>query len=143
MISLESIFYGLVTNEFKAIKISMDQNYEEILDLYNKRRLQLKFLLSIIFLILSFILTFIFLLINCKLSTENIENDANFLDNNRNEIEIPNNNHGSRNLNIINYNFNGNQQESDRQGLSHNRIQSNNNIINSIMMLMKTILIMN
>ena len=76
MISLESIFYGLVTNKFKAIKISMDQNYEEILDLYNKRRLQLKFLLSIIFLILSFILTFIFLLINCKLSNENIENDA-------------------------------------------------------------------
>ena len=133
MISLESIFYGLVTNEFKAIKISMDQNYEEILDLYNKRRLQLKFLLSIIFLILSFILTFIFLLINCKLSNENIENDADFLDNNRNEIEFPNNNHGSRNLNIINYNFNGNQQESDRQGLSHNRIQSNNNIINSLL----------
>ena len=63
MLIIEIIFYLMATDEFKEIKIEMDENYKEILDLYNKRRFQLKYLLSIIFVSFSFILLIIFLLI--------------------------------------------------------------------------------
>ena len=50
MLILEIICYVLVIDEFEEINIDLDINFKEILDLHNKRRFQLKFLLSIIFL---------------------------------------------------------------------------------------------
>ena len=49
MFILEIIFYVLVTDKFEEINIDLDINFKKILDLYNKRRFQLKYLISIIF----------------------------------------------------------------------------------------------
>ena len=120
MLVIESIFYGMVTDEFKKIKIEMDENYKEILDLYNKRRLQIKYLLSIIFLVLAFVPLFIFFVINCKLKYQNIEIDDNHVNEDNNRID---NNHNNQNNNDNNQNNNGN---------NNNHIDNNNNRQNSI-----------
>ena len=87
---LEIIFYGLFTNKFEEIYIDMDDNFKEILDLYNKRRFQLLYLLSIIFLSLSFISIIIFFYFNCESSNSNnpiinIEGSYNNIKNEEND----------------------------------------------------------
>ena len=59
MFIIEIAFYVMATNEYWEIKIDMDENYKKILDLYNRRRFQLKYLLSIILLSLSYALLII------------------------------------------------------------------------------------
>ena len=63
MFILEIIFYVLVTDKFEEINIDLDINFKKILGLYNKRRFQLKYLISIIFLSLSLLPYIAFLLL--------------------------------------------------------------------------------
>ena len=137
MFIIELIFYIMVTKEFKKIKINMDENYKEILDLYNKRRFQLKYFLSIIFLVFGLISTFLLFIANLELSQENdkiVINNINLKDEVNNEqifkeenspinyIDI--NTNQNKINNVIN---NENKQESDRLQLNINRIQRNEN----------------
>ena len=135
MIIIESVFYKKVTDEFKEIKIEMDENYEEILDLYNKRRYQLKYLLSIIFLALAFIPIIILFLIGCELSDKKEENiiDKNIdeqIDNKENDIIINENEYDNKNINNKdnnNENINNLNSQSERKILSQiNKIDLNN-----------------
>ena len=135
MLISESIFYALATKEFKKIEIDMDDNYKEILDLYNKRRFQSNYVLSIIFSSLAFALSLLLFIANLEISENDIKpinnslinNDDNNVDSNNNNINNENNNH----INDINDNLNNNnQQSSDRLKLNINRNQSNNNEIN-------------
>jgi hypothetical protein len=135
MLISEIIFYALATKEFKKIEIDMDDNYKEILDLYNKRRFQLNYVLSIIFSSLAFALSLLLFIANLEISENEIKpinnslinNDDNNVDSNNNNINNENNNH----INDINDNLNNNnQQSSDRLKLNINRNQSNNNEIN-------------
>ena len=66
MFILEIIFYVLVTDKFEEINIDLDINFKKILDLYNKRRFQLKYLISVIFLSLSLLPYIAFFIINCE-----------------------------------------------------------------------------
>ena len=145
MLVIESIFYGRVTNEFKKIKIEMDENYKEILDLYNKRRLQIKYLLSIIFLVLSFIPLIIFFVINCKLgklNNENIEIDNNHVNNNvenpvednhNNNDNNDNNNNNNNRMNIFPIESSRNNFLSLNSNINQNNNNNNNNKINNNM----------
>ena len=135
MLVSEIVFYVKVTNEFEKIDIDMDENYKEILDLYNKRRDQSNYVLSIIFLSLAFALSFLLFIVNLEFSEKKainnsqIDNDDNG-DNNvgngndDNNINNENNEHINENLN------NNNQENSDRLQLKINRNQSNNSEIN-------------
>ena len=93
----------MVTDEFEEINIDIDENYKEILDLYNKRRLQLKYFLSIIFLALAFVPVTIWLIMyfecfNRNIKKEEIKKDAlksseeNIINEIENVINIQNNN---------------------------------------------------
>ena len=103
MLIIEIIFYVMVTDEFEEINIDIDENYKEILDLYNKRRLQLKYFLSIIFLALAFVPVTIWLIMyfecfNRNIKKEEIKKDAlksseeNIINEIENVINIQNNN---------------------------------------------------
>ena len=133
MLIIESVFYDRVTNEFKKIEIDMDENYKEILDLYNKRRYQLKYLLSIIFLVFAFVSSIIFFFVNCEMVEENMEILKN--DNDERNVIIPydDNINNDVNENQSQNRINGNniinsilQQNSDRSQLNLNNNQSNN-----------------
>ena len=140
MFIIECIFYLMVTKEFEKIEIDMDENYKEILDLYNKRRNQLKYFLSIIFLILAFVSTIIFFFANCELSKKNLDiiND-DIINNNDKKDAILNddNNNINENQNRVNNNIIDNRiniiqnQDSDRLQLKENRNQKINNNINT------------
>ena len=146
MLVIESIFYGMVTNEFKKIKIEMDENYKEILDLYNKRRLQIKYLLSIILLVLAFVPLFILFVINCELNNQKIEIDNNHVNEDNNRIDNnqnQNNNGNNRNNNNNHFDNNNNRQNnisSSRNNLlllnrnenQRNNNNNNNNINNNV-----------
>jgi len=90
MFVLEIICYAIFINEFEEINIDMDENFKEILDLYNKRRFQIKFLLSIIFLSLAFIPVIIVFILNCE--TSNPVNEVEHKDNNNKNDNIENEN---------------------------------------------------
>ena len=103
MLIIEIIFYVMVTDEFEEINIDIDENYKEILDLYNKRRLQLKYFLSIIFLALAFVPVTIWLIMyfecfNRNIKKEESKKDAlksseeNIINEIENVINIQNNN---------------------------------------------------
>ena len=137
MFAIEIAFYIKVTKEFKKIEIDMDENYKEILDLYNKRRFQFKYFLSIMFLVCSFISTIILFIINIEIPEKNLE-----INNNDNEINNQNINSIDENINpnIINNNvIIINRQESDRLQLKLDRnnrdvnddINPNDNSINN------------
>ena len=111
--------YLWIENNFKKIDINMDKNYKEIIELYNKRRFQLLFLLSIIFIglaivisIIGFILTIILKLNyynkniinyndNLVINNENINNENNNNVNNNNLIKFENINNDNSNCETI------------------------------------------
>ena len=129
----EIVFYVKVTNEFEKIDIEMDENYKEILDLYNKRRFQQNYVLSIIFLSLAFALSFFLFIVNLEFSEKkNINNSQVDNDDNNNNVGNDNvDNNINNEKNNINENLNNNnQQSSDRLQLNINRNQSNNSEIN-------------
>ena len=63
-LGLEIGIYSWKTIVFKKIEIDIDDNYKHILNLYNKRRFQLLFLLGIIILFLSEIFSILMIIIN-------------------------------------------------------------------------------
>ena len=134
---LEIVLYIEVTEIFEEININIDENYKEVLDLYNKRRFQLLFLLSIIFLSLAFIPIIIFFIINC-VSSKEPEKEIN---NNEINDDIINNNL-INNININNINNRSEQSnpqsennelilKENRKKHNHNNDNKNNNIINN------------
>ena len=126
MLILEIIFYVLFMNEFEEIKINMDDNFEEILDLYNKRRFQLLYLLSIIFQSSAFIPIFIFFLINCESSKSNNPSINNNINNDINNNNI--NNEINNGLNSRNFERNRHEiSSSSRHLLDKNKSKNNNN----------------
>ena len=131
MFILEIICYAIFINEFEEINIDMDENFKEILDLYNKRRFQIKFLLSIIFLSLAFIPVIIFFILNCE--TSNPVNEAEQEDNNnKNDTieEIYNDN--DRNNNTIIRNSRNNEKLMNQVSeSSRNLISKENKLKNS------------
>ena len=131
MFVLEIICYAIFINKFEEINIDMDENFKEILDLYNKRRFQIKFLLSIIFLSLAFVPVIIFFILNCE--TSNPVNEAEQEDNNNkndNIEEIYNDN--DRNNNTIIRNSRNNEKLMNQVSeSSRNLIPEENKLKNS------------
>ena len=131
MFILEIIFYVIVTDKFEEINIDLDINFKEILDLYNKRRYQLYFLLSIIFLSLAFVPYIVFFIINCE-SDKIVENkeERNEINNNDNDI-ISNGENNFSNRNKGNNVNDKNEEPSERLNLNDNKIGKNNNSNNN------------
>ena len=111
--------YLWMTGEFEEININMDSFYKSILDKYNKRRFQLFFLLSIIFLSISEIITILSLIFSKNINKNNI-----------NENKDKNNNNDNNNNDKINNNDNNiNNNESNK---NINKINGSNDTINNI-----------
>lgn len=111
--------YIIKLKEFYHIDIDMDIHYKEILDLYNRRRIQIYFLIGLIFISLIFILEvayFIYFTIKSIRSSPNQENNIN----NNNESALQNQ--------IQNDNNNRNNRENERQ---RSRNGSENQILRS------------
>ena len=117
---LETGVYIRITQDFEEIDIDMDDNYKNILDLYNDRRQQLYLLLSIIFLCFSELMT----IISWYFSFNNRKNNDIILlpqENNNNEINNNQNKINNEANNINNQNEINNEDNNDEL-----RINSNN-----------------
>ena len=118
---LETGVYIRITQDFEEIDIDMDDNYKNILDLYNDRRQQLYLLLSIIFLCLSELVT----IISWYFSFNNRKNNNDIIllpqENNNNEINNNQNKINNEANNINNQNEINNEDNNDEL-----RINSNN-----------------
>ena len=123
------VIYTLKTKEFPKISIEIDDNYKQILDLYNKRRSQLCLLSGIIIMAFAGVFTIIGVIIS-KIKFKNYANiNINEDNNNNQERTIPYEPLGNNNIsNMINNNNNNNN---DNNNDNNNNIDSINNIINN------------
>lgn len=151
----ELVIYIWMIKSFENITIDIDEIYKEILDLYNKRRYQLCFLLSIIFLgsalVLSVVGLILFFTIKKELNADNNENNNglnhisrfhssqnDIIDNNNNnnfinnEInnEEPNNNNVRPNNTHAKEAFNKNQEDINSENRKFITANNNNNLYN-------------
>ena len=130
----EVSFYACMSRIFEKIIFDIDDNYKEILNLYNKRRTQKYLLSSFILLIFSIILNIISFVIIIKNKNVVIkrpahsETEENIIHNNSNNN---NNNLNSNNSNThrlpfnIDINNNSNLRQSENRGLIDNLINNN------------------
>ena len=138
----EISFYAYMTKIFEEIRFDIDDNYKEILNLYNKRRAQNLLLASFILLIPSIILNIISFIIVIKNKnvviqrTTHSETEENIFHNNSNNN---NNNFNSNSSNThrlplnIDRNNTSNLRQSENRGLIDNLINNNeisNNPVN-------------
>ena len=125
------VIYTLKTKEFPKISIEIDDNYKQILDLYNKRRSQLCLLSGIIIMAFAGVFTIIGVIIS-KIKFKNYANiNINEDSNNNQERAIPYEPLGNNNIsNMINNNNNNNNNDNNIDSINNNINNNNSHHLN-------------